>query len=108
MRRIVAAGLWLAWCCVIALGQYELAAHAPGRLARLLPGREACRRAELLTRWNPRTGLPAVDHLLHEGEEALRFYGVLGAPARSPRRQPVAPVLQVAQQGEVGLVPPAR
>ncbi|HPF71397.1 MAG TPA: hypothetical protein PLQ13_12050 [Candidatus Krumholzibacteria bacterium] len=108
MRRFLAAGLWLAWCCACALGQYELTAHAPVSVARLLPGGEACRRAERLTRWNPRTGLLPVDKLLHEGEEALRFYGVLDDLPWSAGRQPVAPVLQVAQQREVGLVTPHR
>ena len=76
MRRIVLAGLWLAWVCGCALGAYETTAKAPDWLGRHLPGRAACRRAELLTRWDPPTGIVPLDRLLHEGEEALRFYGL--------------------------------
>jgi len=80
MRRILLVG---AYACVLgasALGAYELTAKSPGWLGRLLPGRQASRQAELGTRWNPPTGVTPVDRVLHEVEEALRYYGL---PLRS-------------------------
>lgn len=80
MRRIVLATAWTGWLCLCALGAYETTAKAPDWLGRHLPGRHACRRAEQSTAWQPPTGIHAVDKLLHEAEEALRFYGL--RPAR--------------------------
>ena len=76
MRRIIHAGLWLGWLCLCAMGAYETTAKAPECLGRHLPGRAACRRAEVSTTWNPPTGIFPLDKLLHEGEEALRYYGL--------------------------------
>jgi hypothetical protein len=76
MRRILAACGGVAWLCLCALGVYESTAKAPEWLGRHLPGRAACRRAEIATAWDPPTGFRAVDMFLHESEEALRFYGL--------------------------------
>lgn len=71
------------FCCSIlymtclGFGFYELTAKSPGFLDSPLPAWWATDRAEHMTRWNPPTGLLPVDKLLHEGEEAARFYGIL-------------------------------
>lgn len=77
--------LVLAWL-IAGLGIYELTAKAPPRLRPGLPGAWAADRAEHATRWRPPTGILPVDKLLHEGEEAARFYAAL-AGIRSPGRR---------------------
>lgn len=51
-------------------------------------------RAEIETRWRPVTGLPALDHTLHEMAETRRFYRMAGRhltlhgrPDRAPGRR---------------------
>ena len=76
MRRILLVG---AYACVLgasALGAYELTAKSPGWLGAALPGRRASQEAERATRWNPATGITPLDRVLHEVEEALRWYGL--------------------------------
>ena len=80
MRRFLLMGAYLAWICTSALGAYELTAKSPRWLGRHLPGREACRRAELTTAWNPPTGVTPLDRILHEVEEAARYYGLTRRP----------------------------
>lgn len=67
-----------------ALGIYELTAKSPRLLGAALPGWWAAERAEHHTRWRPPTGVLPVDKLLHEGQEAARFYAML-AGIRTPR-----------------------
>ncbi len=74
--------LALTWL-VAGLGIYELTAKVPLRPGSGLPGSWAVARAERATRWRPPTGILPVDKLLHEGEEAARFYAAL-AGFRSP------------------------
>ncbi|MBK8165444.1 MAG: hypothetical protein IPK64_05680 [bacterium] len=76
---IIVLGAWM----VAALALYEVAAKAPAEVAVAWPGRRAAGRAEAETRWRPPTGLLPIDKLLHEGEEAARFYAAL-AGFRSP------------------------
>ncbi|MEN8006060.1 MAG: hypothetical protein ABFS42_03555 [Candidatus Krumholzibacteriota bacterium] len=73
-------GLTLAYLVGLALGFYEMTAKSPGLLDRPLPGWWATDRAERTTRWNPPTGFLPLDKLLHEGEEAIRFYRILARP----------------------------
>lgn len=77
MRRFLAAGAWAAFVATAALGFYEWTAKSPVILGAPLPGWSACRAAEQATRWERPTGLFLVDKTIHEGEEALRFYGLL-------------------------------
>lgn len=65
-----------AWL-VAALGLYELTAKSPRLGGHPLPGWWATERAERTTRWRPPTGLFPLDKVLHEGEEAARFYATL-------------------------------
>ncbi|MFO7608907.1 MAG: hypothetical protein R6X35_06880 [Candidatus Krumholzibacteriia bacterium] len=76
MRRILLSLAWSGWLGLCALGAYETTAKAPDWLGRHLPGRAACHRAEKATAWRPPTGVFVLDKLLHEGDEALRFYGL--------------------------------
>jgi hypothetical protein len=76
MRRLLATGVYLAAMTVLALAFYELTAKSPQLLGRPLPGWQVCRRAEISTRWDPPTGILPLDQLLHEGQEALAFYGL--------------------------------
>lgn len=88
MNRLRIAGLVLGAWGVAALGLYELAAKAPADIAAGWSGRRAARHAESATRWRPPTGLMPVDRVLHEGEEAARFYAAL-AGFRPPGRAQV-------------------
>lgn len=85
MNRCRALGLILCAWVIAALGCYELAAKSPVGPAAAWPARRAARQAESATRWRPPTGLLPLDKLLHEGEEAARFYAAL-AGFRSPGR----------------------
>lgn len=76
MRRLLLAGTYTAFVAVAALGFYEWTAKSPLILGTPLPGWQSCRAAEKATRWNPPTGWLVLDKTLHEGEEALRFYGL--------------------------------
>jgi hypothetical protein len=74
----------------LGLVHYELTAKSPGILGARLPAWWATDRAEHQTRWHPLTGVLPLDKLLHESEEAVRFYGILvrstGRAAGSYRR----------------------
>jgi hypothetical protein len=73
---------------ILSLGHYEMTAKSPSLLGKPLPGWWATDRAEKSTRWNPPTGILPLDKLLHEGEEAVRFYGILVRP--TPKRAPTS------------------
>jgi len=60
-----------------ALGLYEMTAKSPAVLGVPLPGWLESRQVEESTRWQQPTGILPVDKLLHEGEEAARYYGLL-------------------------------
>jgi len=87
VNRFRAACLVLCAWVIAALGCYELAAKSPLGPAGAWPARRAARQAEALTRWRPPTGLPPLDKLLHEGEEAARFYAALAGPRPPGRAQ---------------------
>ena len=76
MRRLLATGAYLTTMAVVALAFYEVTAKSPQFLDHPLPGWHACYQAEISTRWDPPTGFLPLDKVLHEGEEALRFYGL--------------------------------
>ena len=76
MRHILFSGAYLGALMLMALGFYEVTAKSPELLGRPLPGWQACLRAEHSTGWDPHTGIHPLDRLLHEGEEALAFYGL--------------------------------
>jgi hypothetical protein len=76
MRRALAATAYLASIAVMALAFYEVTAKSPALLGQPLPGWQNTHQAELSTRWDPPTGFLPLDKVLHEGEEALRFYGL--------------------------------
>ncbi|RKZ15966.1 hypothetical protein DRQ50_06865 [bacterium] len=76
MRRLLATGAYLTTIAVLALAFYEVTAKSPELLGHRLPGWQSCYQAELSTRWDPPTGIMPLDKVLHEGEEALRFYGL--------------------------------
>ncbi len=78
-----AIGLALVYLVGVGLGLYEMTAKSPYLLDKPLPGWWATDRAERTTRWNPPTGFLPLDKLLHEGEEAIRFYGILARPRTS-------------------------
>ena len=77
MNRFALAGFALIYFCVTALGIYEITAKSPSLLGTRLPGWWATDKAEHSTRWDPPTGFLPVDKLLHETEEAVRFYAAL-------------------------------
>jgi hypothetical protein len=77
MKNLVGFGFALIFTAVAALGFYELTAKSPALLGQPLPGWQKTNRIEQLTDWQQPTGFLLVDKLLHEGEEAARFYGML-------------------------------
>ena len=88
MRRLLATGVYLAAMSVLALAFYELTAKSPQLLGRPLPGWQASHRAEISTRWDSATGIDPLDRLLHEGQEALTFYGLQSPAAQFRGRGP--------------------
>ena len=59
------------------LGNYEMVAKAPVWLGGPAPGWRAARRAERSVHYRPLTGIPPLDRLLHEGDEAAVYYASL-------------------------------
>ncbi|MFH2052086.1 MAG: hypothetical protein ABIK96_06425 [bacterium] len=86
-RQLVLWTLWAGYAAALALGAYELVAKSPGVLGKPLPGWVDADRAESSTRWRRPTGILPLDKLLHEGQEALLYYGMLldPAPDSAPR-----------------------
>ena len=82
MRRILFTGAYMGALVLFALTAYEVTAKSPQLIGQPLPGWQACLRAEQSTRWDPRTGILPLDHFLHEGEEALAFYGLRSVEPR--------------------------
>jgi hypothetical protein len=74
VSRPFAAILYIVFLVCLGLGFYEITAKSASWLGVNLPGGTAARFAERTTRWDPPTGIHPVDKLLHEGEEAIRFY----------------------------------
>jgi hypothetical protein len=76
MRYLRYSALWFGMLVLTGLCQYEAAAKSPQWLGRPLPGWRLALRVEReipMHRW---TGLRILDRLFHEGQEALRFYGI--------------------------------
>ena len=85
MRLMLKTALIGAWLLGVGLVNYELAAKTPGWFGTDLPGSRQATMAERQTPIHHRTGIRMVDRLIHEGEEALFFYGLRGRPAsRAP------------------------
>ena len=77
MHPLARTGIALTYFVAVALGIYEMTAKSPSLGVGHLPGWWAADRAEHTTRWNPSTGIYPLDKVLHEGEEAVRFYACL-------------------------------
>lgn len=78
MRRLPIAGICLLTVIMGLMGLYEMTAKSPMLMNEPLPGWSKTQRVERTTPWNPPTGILPVDKFLHEGEEALRYYGFIG------------------------------
>ncbi len=83
MKRLAEAGIFLFMAATAALSMYELTAKSPAWLGRPLPGWQESRQVEGHTRWNQPTGILPLDKLLHEGEEAARFYGLVARRSKN-------------------------
>lgn len=77
MRRLSALLAALAWLGLVSLLGYELVQKSPDTPLGPLPGHEVARRADLQVRFRASTGLPPVDRLLHESQEAVVYYRTL-------------------------------
>ena len=77
MRSVRIILLYLGYLGCLGLGSYELTAKSPRLLGCRLPGWGAAVAAECGTRLARHTGWRPADRLLHEGEEALRYYRFL-------------------------------
>jgi len=95
MRTLRTISLFFIYLVILGLANYELAAKSPQILGFSLPGWQETRRIEggtSMTRW---TGFKPMDRLLHETEEALRYYRMfLDSPVR-----PVSLQLEIPQDG---------
>ncbi len=82
MRRLLSATLYLGFVTLVGLAQYEITEHAHQRWDCRWPGWQCAVHAELVTPWRPASGIPLLDHLVHEGIEAAVYYrGLLwGSP----------------------------
>ena len=89
LRPLRAGLLYLAYLVIVALGLYETTAKAPELLGLDLPLSRTGVRAEHDTAWQAHTGVLPLDRLLHESEEAVRFYSYLLNDHR-PVRPPLA------------------
>ncbi len=96
MRRLLTASLYLCFLALVGLTQYELVEHSHRLWNWRCPGWESADRAERATAWEPRSGIPLVDRLVHEGTEASRYYRSLlfGSPDG-----PLASAFQLSQHG---------
>ncbi len=74
MRRFTIFGCSLLYLGASALGIYELTAKSPQLLGTPLPRWQSTCQVENSTPWQQPTGILAVDKLLHETQEAARFY----------------------------------
>ena len=77
MRALTEITLALLATAMGALGLYEVTATSPAILGHALPGWLETRQVEEATPWQQPTGILPVDKLLHESEEAVRYYGLL-------------------------------
>ncbi len=77
MKPLAGIGIYLAIMLIAALGLYELTAKSPAWLGTPLPGWQETNQTEHTTAWRQPTGILPLDKLLHEGREAVRFYGLL-------------------------------
>ena len=76
MRRLNTVSICLVTVTMALMGLYELTAKSPLLMGYPLPGWYETQQVERSTPWNPTTGLLFLDQFLHEGEEALRYYGL--------------------------------
>ena len=80
MKRLIGMALYVTMTLITAMGFYELTAKSPRLLGHPLPGWQKTDRIEATTSWRQPTGMYAVDKILHEGQEAARFYGLMSEP----------------------------
>jgi len=78
MNRLHIAGICLFTVLVALFALYEFTAKSPQLIGLALPGWLETQQVENTTPWKPPTGILPLDKLLHEGEEALRYYGLFG------------------------------
>ena len=83
MKYLTSIGIYLFLMAFTALGFYELTAKSTTWLGQPLPGWRESRQVERSTRWDPPTGILPLDKLLHESQEACRFYGLLTHPGQN-------------------------
>ncbi len=76
MHPLQKFGICLMTVILALLSLYEVTAKSPRLFGMALPGWQETRQVEKSTPWNPPTGLLVVDKFLHEGEEALRYFGI--------------------------------
>lgn len=74
MRHLRNVLLLLAWLGTVGLLHYELVHKAPRTPLGALPGSELAARTEAKVRFRALTGVMPIDRVLHEGQEAYRFY----------------------------------
>ena len=78
MNRLQITGICLFTVLLALFAMYEVTAKSPQLIGQALPGWLETQQVEGAAPWKPPTGIRPLDMFLHEGEEALRFYGFLG------------------------------
>ncbi len=74
MRRLLGICAYIVFLLAFCLVQYELTQRSPSLWGAPWPGWDGAEMAERVTPWQPRTGVPPLDHLIHEGTEAAVYY----------------------------------
>lgn len=77
MRGLQNALLFLMTTGSSGLFAYELAAHSGDLFDLHLPGWNEARCAERAVEFTTWTRIPPLDHLVHEGQEAVVYYSIL-------------------------------
>jgi len=77
MRRAKTLNLYLLTITIFLMGFYEVTAKSHRVMDQPLPGWWKTQQVERLTAWNPTTGVHPLDKLIHEGEEAIRYYSLM-------------------------------
>ncbi len=87
MPRLRVVLILLGWLAALALAGYELVQKSPGTPLGPLPGAQFAGRAEQAVPYRAVTGLPPLDLLLHESQEACLYYHTLTTGRLAPRRR---------------------
>jgi len=76
MHRLNTIGICVITVTVALFALYELTAKSPKLIGEPLPGWYETQQVEKHTPWHSVTGILPLDKIIHEGHEALGYYGL--------------------------------